>query len=140
VFDTIPPGLGPFTTGDDETSSALDAEMAHPLPGAVLLTVDGEIDTMTAPRFEAALDRLLAEPDDVLVVDLTGTTFLASCGLAVLIRAAHGAEASRRRIRLVTDGRPVRRPLEITGADQLFDLHDDRGSAGIPGHDQPRHD
>jgi anti-sigma B factor antagonist len=68
-----------------------------------------------------------------LVADLDGVTFLASSGLAVLIQAAHRAERSRRKLRLVASGRQVRRPLAITGTDQLFELHEDRASAGLPG-------
>ena len=60
------------------------------------------------------MDQLLAAPSGVLVVDLSDVTFLASSGLAVLIRAAHRADD--RRLRIVATARAVRRPLEITGS------------------------
>jgi anti-sigma B factor antagonist len=126
VFDTLP-----STAGGDDAPTALDTTLATPRAGVALLTVAGEVDTVTAPHLGLALDRLLQEPGDVLVADLTGITFLASSGLAVLIQAAHRADGTGRRLRLVATGRQVRRPLEITGTDQLFDLHDDRASAGI---------
>ena len=63
------------------------------------------------------------------VIDLGGVTFLASSGLAVLIRAAHRAEEDGVRLRLVASTRPVRRPLEVTGADQLFEIHPDADTA-----------
>lgn len=63
------------------------------------------------------------------MIDLTGVTFLASSGLAVLIRAAHRTEADAGRLRLVAATRAVRRPLEITGSDQLFDIQADVDSA-----------
>lgn len=127
MFDTIP-----STTGDGDADQSLVTELTRPAPGTALLTVSGEIDTITAPHLEAALDTLLQADDATLVADLQGITFLASSGLAVLIQAAHRAERSRRRLHLVASGRQVRRPLEITGTDQLFDLHDDRTSAGLP--------
>jgi anti-sigma B factor antagonist len=95
--------------------------------GSALLRVEGEIDTLTADELESGMEQLLAAPSDVLVIDLSDVTFLASSGLAVLIRAAH--RAGGRRLRLVTAARAVRRPLEITGSDQLFDLYTDRGEA-----------
>ncbi|MBV9921028.1 MAG: STAS domain-containing protein [Pseudonocardia sp.] len=95
-----------------------------------LLVVEGEIDTLTAGALERALSGLLAEPAEVLVVDLTAVTFLASSGLAVLIRTAN--EAGERRLRLVAAARAVRRPMEITGSDQLFDLYPDRAAALSP--------
>lgn len=124
MFDMIP------SAGDD-APPALDTDLDLPHPGTAVLTVAGEIDTITAPHLGVALGRLLDEPADVLVADLTGITFLASSGLAVLIQAAHRADGTGRRLRLVASGRQVRRPLEITGTDQLFDLHDDRTSAGL---------
>lgn len=124
MFDMIP------STSDD-AQPALDADLDLPRPGAAVLTVAGDVDTITAPHFGVALGRLLDEPADVLVADLTGITFLASSGLAVLIQAASRAEGTGRRLRLVASGRQVRRPLEITGTDQLFDVYDDRASAGL---------
>jgi anti-sigma B factor antagonist len=122
----------------------LDPAMPRPTHGAgelgvtfdrpdarhTLLVVEGEIDTLTAGALERALTSLLADPAEVLVVDLTAVTFLASSGLAVLIRTAH--EAGERRLRLVSAARAVRRPMEITGSDQLFDLYPDRAAAISP--------
>ena len=124
MFDMIP------SNGDD-APPALDVILDVPRPGAAVLTVAGEVDTITASHLGVALGRLLDEPADVLVADLTGITFLASSGLAVLIQAAARADDTGRRLRLVASGRQVRRPLEITGTDQLFDLYDDRTSAGL---------
>lgn len=132
MFDTLP-----STTGGDDAPAALDTALVTPHPGAALLTVAGEVDTVTAPHLGLALDRLLDEPVDVLVADLTAITFLASSGLAVLIQAAHRADGTGRRLRLVATGRQVRRPLEITGTDQLFDLFDDRAAAGLPDRTPP---
>ncbi|WP_226363450.1 STAS domain-containing protein [Pseudonocardia abyssalis] len=128
MFDTIP-----STTGDGDAAQSIDTVLTRPAPGTALLTVCGEIDTVTAPHLEAALHSLLDTDDATLVADLDGVTFLASSGLAVLIQAAHRAERSRRKLRLVASGRQVRRPLAITGTDQLFELHEDRASAGLPG-------
>jgi anti-sigma B factor antagonist len=97
--------------------------------GDALLTVEGEIDTLTADDLERGCEQLLATRSRILVIDLSDVTFLASSGLAVLIRAAH--QAGERRLRLVTSARAVRRPLEITGSNQLFDLYTDRGAAMV---------
>ena len=60
-----------------------------------------------------------------VVVDLTGVTFLASSGLAVLIGGARRLTELGGRLRLVAASRSVTRPLQVTGADALFDIHDD---------------
>jgi anti-sigma B factor antagonist len=85
-----------------------------------VVTAIGEVDMHTAPLLSAALDEAFALDPDSLVLDFTGVSFLASSGLAVLLRAA--TEATRRSclLRLVGDSRSVRRPLEITGLSRYF--------------------
>ncbi len=129
MFDTVPPQIG------DGDQSAIGTGLTRPAPGVALLAAHGEVDTLTAPRLDSAIDELLQAPERVLVADLTRVRFLASSGLAVLIRAAHRAAADGRRIRLVTAGRPVLRPLRITGTDTLFDLHTDLDAALRPDRD-----
>jgi anti-sigma B factor antagonist len=104
----------------------LRTTIARPRTGFAVLAVVGEIDTLTAPPLEQALRELLADPEpETLVIDLTGVTFMASSGLAVLIRGAHRAAARDLRLRLVPGSRAVRRPLEVTGSAQLFDMYED---------------
>jgi anti-sigma B factor antagonist len=107
----------------------LDISLDRPYPDTAVLTVRGEIDTLTAPAFTAATEELLTASSEILVMDLTEVRFLASSGLAVLISAAHRTEDRGTRLRLVIASRAVRRPLEITGTAVLFDLHPDLESA-----------
>jgi anti-sigma B factor antagonist len=107
----------------------LDATLTRPHADTAVLAVRGEIDTLTAPAFTAAIEELLTASGEVLVMDLTEVRFLASSGLAVLISAAHRAEDRGIRLRLVSTSRAVRRPLEITGTAALFDLYSDTVSA-----------
>ena len=120
----------PFGTG-----LPLDTQLSRPRPGTVLLVVDGEIDTLTAARLQAGLDEALdaarADGSDA-VIDLSGVTFLASSGLAVLIGGARRLADLGGRLRLVAASRAVTRPLQVTGADALFDIHDDLASALAP--------
>lgn len=131
MFDSVPPAADAGGPGvpDDDSQGLLHTVLTQPRAGAQLLAVAGEIDTLTAPRLEAALAELLATTDPTLVVDLSDVVFLASSGLAVLIQAAHRATAGERTLRLVVQTRAVRRPLEITGTDQLFSVHESRDDA-----------
>ena len=105
------------------------APVTRPRPDTAVLAVEGELDTLTAPELETALTGLLVGDEARLVVDLSGVTFLASSGLAVLIHAAHRAGETGRALHLVVSGRAVRRPLEVTGSAQLFTLHPDLDTA-----------
>jgi anti-sigma B factor antagonist len=104
----------------------LDTDVSRPRPGTVLPEVDGEIDTATAPRLQAGLDETL---DAAHAEGSTGVTFVASSGLAVLIGGARRVIAVGGRLRLVAASRSVTRPLQVTGADALFDTCDDVASA-----------
>jgi anti-sigma B factor antagonist len=95
---------------------------------AVILTVTGDIDGLTAPRLRAgmaeAFDRLAGR---ALVVDLTSVRFLGSPGLRALRDSAeeavhhHGTQP----LRIVVDNtRPVVRPIEIVGLDQILALYE----------------
>ncbi len=107
----------------------LGVQLRRPEGDVALLVLHGEIDALTAPQLASGLRALLAEPVDRLVIDLSGVSFLASNGLAELIRTAQVAEQRGRRLRLVVTTRAVRRPLQITGSAQLFDLFHDAGTA-----------
>lgn len=100
--------------------------------------MNGEVDTLTAPRLESVLDEVLdtarrsraaAGRRSTVVVDLSGVVFLSSSGLATLIRGARRASAADVPLRLVAATRAVVRPLAITGADALFDIDTDLASA-----------
>ena len=56
--------------------------------GVTVLAVGGEIDMVTAPRLEKAIDDVLADDPPTLVIDLTDVTLLASVGLRLLATAS----------------------------------------------------
>jgi anti-sigma B factor antagonist len=85
-----------------------------------LVTVTGEIDIYTAPRFR---DELLAAIEDgaaEICIDLAGIEFMDSTGLTVLISAAKRLNASGGRLVLAAPSRPVVKLLAITGLNQVF--------------------
>ena len=116
-----------------EASLPLHTSVSRPRPAVVVLEAAGEVDSMTAPRLEdgltTALDAALGEPGGTVVVDLSGVTFLASSGLAVLVRGARRAAERAQRLHVVVASRAVARPLQVTGTDVLVDTHSDVGSA-----------
>ena len=96
------------------------------VPGALILTVTGEIDLLTTPRLRAAVSECLDRADELLVVDLTQVSFLGSHGLAALVGAAQESANGRNKapLRLVVDGnRPVVRPIQVTGLNEVLALY-----------------
>jgi anti-sigma B factor antagonist len=117
----------PATTPSTATLP-LQTSVTRPRPGVVLLSVDGELDSLVATEFEAALGEALDAAEELragTVVDLGAVTFLASSGLAVLIRGAHREAERGRMLHVAAPTRAVLRPLQVTGADALFAVFTD---------------
>lgn len=93
----------------------------------LLLTVEGDIDGLTAPRLSSAVaGAFRALRGRTLVLDLTHVRFLGSIGLRMLKDSAREAvhHDGLQPLRIVVDHtRPVIRPIEITGLDQILALY-----------------
>lgn len=104
-------------------------------PTVVVLRVAGEVDMLTTPLLRSALLRQLDQGVRLLVVDLQGVTFLGSSGLGVLVEALKAARRQSAILRLVCTTRAVTRPLDVTGLNQVFELHEtvEAATADRPG-------
>jgi anti-sigma B factor antagonist len=93
----------------------------------LIMTVEGDVDGLTAPRLSLAVaDAFRVLAGRVLVLDLTNVRFLGSTGLRTLRDGT--LEAVRHEglqpLRIVVDQtRPVIRPIELAGLDQILALY-----------------
>ena len=96
--------------------------------GVAVLAVGGEIDMVTAPQFEKAIDDVLADDPATLVIDLTEVTFLASEGLRLLATANKRfvlATANKRfgesgGFAVIAGAPATIRPIELTDLDEVL--------------------
>jgi len=88
--------------------------------GAVVVRVDGEVDLATAPALWAALERALADGDQ-LVLDLSAVTFIDSTGLSVLLRAYQVLGATGT-LKVRGPNVQARRLFELAGVESLIDV------------------
>ncbi|GAA3845722.1 MULTISPECIES: STAS domain-containing protein [Amycolatopsis] len=89
---------------------------------AVVVQVSGELDLLTTPRLDDAASRALREQPSLLVLDLTGVTFLGSAGMASLV-AVRQAAGDDLPIRLAAADPVVVRAMEVVGLDEEFPLY-----------------
>jgi anti-sigma B factor antagonist len=111
---------------DDHAASPAALRIStYDTSSAVVVAVAGEVDMETVGRLESAADDGLARSGPgTCVIDLTKVTFLGSSGLSALVRAAQQAERRLGPLRIVVDSnRPVIRPLELSGLDQVLALY-----------------
>lgn len=121
-----------MTTDSTTGSSGSDTETAPATfsaqtdDGSSILRVAGEIDVATSPQFREALHGLIDDGAESVVVDLSGTTFMDSSGLGVLVGALKRLRSDRQADVLELRGLqpPVYRVFEITGLAEIFTISD----------------
>ncbi|MFJ4655140.1 STAS domain-containing protein [Nocardia sp. NPDC088792] len=104
---------------DSGVSHLLTVSLSHS-GAAVVVRAVGEIDITSAPRLRTVLEEIPAGAPGP-VVDLSRVEFMGSVGLSLLLAAAEKADPDRVR---VVASRQVRRPIEVTGLDQVLALFD----------------
>ncbi|MFF7992496.1 STAS domain-containing protein [Kitasatospora xanthocidica] len=97
---------------------------AGPWAEGTVLAPYGELDLDTVAELEAALDRALAVPATVVVIDCAWLEFCDSTGLNALLRARDRAAVEGSRIELARPRPLVLRMLELTGVTDAFPIRD----------------
>jgi anti-anti-sigma factor len=102
-----------------------------------VVALPAEIDAANVGLVEAALASALASRPMVLIADGTSTAFCDSSGIGTLVHAHRQAAATGAQLRVVITTSPVRRVLELIGADQLLDVYPSLPAAQANGSYQP---
>ena len=91
-----------------------------------ILTVSGDL-VIGDPEstFKKTVMRLLEGGQTNLLVDLRGVGFLDSSGLGALVRALTNSQKEGGQTKLLHAGPRVRKLLEMTKLDSVFEMHDD---------------
>jgi anti-sigma B factor antagonist len=89
-----------------------------------VVSVGGEIDSSTAPAFDAVIGEVLDEHPHlpVLVIELSAVTFMASAGLRILA-ATHEKLCKSGQLAVVASNPVVGRAIQLSGLDQLISLY-----------------
>ena len=84
------------------------------------LRLAGELDLSTAPELSAAIDRLTADGERHLLLDLSELTFCDSTGIAAFLRGDNRAAADGGWLRVTGATGRVARVLQVTGLVEVF--------------------
>jgi anti-sigma B factor antagonist len=88
--------------------------------GTTVLVVCGELDAYSAPTLDAAVERILAQGADRLVLDLGGVGFIDSSGLRSMIRARKQIGEEPTSLQIRNPQPSTVRLLDITGLTDHF--------------------
>ncbi|HEU5103270.1 MAG TPA: STAS domain-containing protein [Roseiflexaceae bacterium] len=125
----------------------ITVEQARGRVPVTIIRVAGAVDAATYQSLQTAVDTAYAAGMQYLLFDLANVSYMSSAGLRVLHRlidrlreqaAAIGSPTDARmsgdslkspHVKLLNPSTNVRRLLEISGFEQLFDLHTDLDAA-----------
>jgi len=95
-----------------------------------ILTVTGDL-VIGEPEttFKRTVTELLEEGRVNLLVDLSAVGFLDSSGLGALVRALTQSQKEGGQTKLLNAGPQVRKLLQMTKLDSVFEIHDDMEAA-----------
>ena len=89
-------------------------------PDAPVISVGGDLAFTTAAPVRAEVDRVLAQPPPVLVLDFAGLLFIDSTGLSVIVHAWREGQHTGTFIRLRSTPRFLDTILDMTGVTGLL--------------------
>jgi anti-sigma B factor antagonist len=98
--------------------------------GVTIVTVVGDLVIGEAETtFKRTVTRLLEEGRVNLLVDLAAVGFLDSSGLGALVRALTLAQKDGGHAKLLHAGPQIRKLLQMTKLDSVFEIHEDLEAA-----------
>jgi anti-sigma B factor antagonist len=91
--------------------------------GYAVLSVRGEVDVYTAPKFRERLIELVSDGKHRIIVDLEGVDFLDSTGLGVLVGGLKRLRSHDGDLLLVCTQSRILKVFEITGLTKVFSIY-----------------
>lgn len=88
---------------------------------ALVVALEGELNTTTAPELKDLLDKSIPETD-ALSLDFAACDFVSSAGLRVLLNTYKSMKAKNGAMELTNVGPSFKEVLNITGLDAVFDV------------------
>ena len=97
--------------------------------GVTILTLNGSIDAMTAPKITEYIQGLIRKGNIKLVADFKGVDYTSSAGLRVLLGAIKETRSQSGDIRLAGVQPDVLKVLNLSGFTNILKMFDDLDSA-----------
>lgn len=95
----------------------------HKENAAIVVSVKGRIDAVTAPAYENAMKGLL-EKESVFILDFQNLEYISSAGLRVILATAKSLKAKSGRMVMAHVVGTVREVFDISGFGAIFSMYD----------------
>jgi anti-sigma B factor antagonist len=94
-----------------------------------VVRLDGAVDAHTAPQFEEAVQKIIDDGTNNIVVDCEKLTYISSAGLGVVMGFIEEVRDAGGDIKICGLSEKVKQPFEILGFESLFHFCPDVASA-----------
>ena len=97
--------------------------------GAVVVSVNGRIDAVTAPEFEKELTALMVAGDCTMVLNFTGLEYISSAGLRSILSTAKQLKVKNGKLLFAGLQGPVKDVFKISGFGSIFKIYETEAEA-----------
>jgi anti-sigma B factor antagonist len=125
-MDPLPANLVSAAAGSPLRVTVVDERFE---PAGAIVTVDGELDIVTAPVLRERLNTLAGAGVRRLVIDLSAVPFMDSVAVAALVSTKHQLGEGARIAVVVEEGAYTQMIFEVAGLPQWLDLVHTREAA-----------
>lgn len=99
------------------------------LEGAIVLTINGRIDTSTAPELEQVINRTIEQGNRRILLGFAQVTYISSGGLRVLLATAKKLKSPGDKFALCCLSPDVHKILKLAGFTSIFAIYPSEGEA-----------
>lgn len=96
---------------------------------AMVVTVAGRMDAVTAPEYEKSLRDLISGGETNFVIDFEHLDYISSAGLRALLSTAKRIKAVNGKVLIANISGSAREVFDISGFSTMFPVHDSLSSA-----------
>ena len=102
---------------------------SHVVEGVALVSLQGDLDSYSAPRLRHLLDGLAESDRPAVLLDLAYLEYIDSVGLGVLVASLKRLSDCSGALALVSVPPPVANVLRVTGLERMFPVFTDGEAA-----------
>ena len=105
-------------------------EISTERKGRVLIAkTEDRVDGANAREFQDALQAVISEDDQAVVLDLERLTYISSAGLRVILMIARTLQRQEGSLAVCSLSGPVSEVFQISGFDRIIQTHDSQAEA-----------
>ncbi|MCK5521402.1 MAG: STAS domain-containing protein [Candidatus Marinimicrobia bacterium] len=97
---------------------------ASELEGVYIVTIEGNVDTNSAPEVKSGLDKIINSGASKLILDLQLMDYISSAGLRILLITGKQLKGSNGELRLSRMNESVKDVFDISGFSSIFNIFD----------------